>query len=729
MKSFFDKIFRTTIISNLHSFQWFIISILFINTLHATDYNITVTASGNSDYIFNSSGLSFTDSTDPDITVSVGDKLIFDATSSTLGTHPFAIVSALSASNGYSASNLVSGVTNNAQNGVTITWDLTGVTPGEYFYICVNHPNMVGKITVNAATSGTDTDGDGVNDDVDVDDDNDGILDAIEGEGDTDGDGIINRLDLDSDGDECNDVVEAGYGDIDGDGLVGTSDAEHTDDGKVKNVTYKFESEIDDLDGNGTKDYLEKGSDLSKTSDPSSVNVLEFTGVTFTSAGQTVDNLGTISYNWQITTDNGTVWKNISTYTSENPSHKGNYSDETTTTLKIDSVEASMDGFQYRLLMQTKAFKCDQDVTSSAAKLSVFKTDTDEDGVPDDEDVDDDNDGILDTQEGGETLDTDNDGVPNRIDTDSDNDNCSDVREAGFVDSDSDGKVGIPVITVDPTGKILSTGSGAFTYTTPLDADGNGTKDFLEAGGGVQSYTNPDGVITTEGQEEKFSVTVTSNSTVFYTWQRSTDNGATWTDLTENAVYSGVATRELTISSVTVAMNGDQLRVVMSTPSYYCAGDLTSASAQIVATEDFDGDGVGDADDVDDDNDGITDILEGDTDTDGDGIPNRLDLDSDNDGCNDVVEAGYIDGDNDGIVGVAPYDFTDEGKVKNQIYKTNATLDDLDVNGTKDFLEVGTDLSKTQDPTKVTTIEYAKVTFTGNGATVDNKVTITSIVT
>ena len=34
--------------------------------------------------------------------------------------------------------------------------------------------------------------------------------------------------------------------------------AEYTDDGKVKNVTYKFESEIDDLDENGTKDYLRK---------------------------------------------------------------------------------------------------------------------------------------------------------------------------------------------------------------------------------------------------------------------------------------------------------------------------------------------------------------------------------------------------------------------------------------------------------------------------------------
>ena len=136
-----------------------------------------MTASGNSNYIFNSSGLQFTDSNDPDISVNVGDKLIFDATSNTLASHPFAIVSQLNSSNGYSSSNEVSGVTNNGENGVLITWDLTGVTPGEYFYVCVNHPEMRGKITVNAVTSGTDSDNDGVADDVDVDDDNDGILD------------------------------------------------------------------------------------------------------------------------------------------------------------------------------------------------------------------------------------------------------------------------------------------------------------------------------------------------------------------------------------------------------------------------------------------------------------------------------------------------------------------------------------------------------------------------
>ncbi|MDA8686366.1 MSCRAMM family adhesin SdrC [Robiginitalea sp.] len=73
----------------------------------------------------------------------------------------------------------------------------------------------------------------------------------------------------------------------------------------------------------------------------------------------------------------------------------------------------------------------------------------------------------------------------------------------------------------------------------------------------------------------------------------------------------------------------------------------------LVNTSDYDGDGVPDRDDVDDDNDGITDIQEdadldkdkfcetNPTDTDGDGIPNYLDIDSDNDGILDIVEAQH----------------------------------------------------------------------------------------
>jgi len=60
--------------------------------------------------------------------------------------------------------------------------------------------------------------------------------------------------------------------------------------------------------------------------------------------------------------------------------------------------------------------------------------------------------------------------------------------------------------------------------------------------------------------------------------------------------------------------------------------------------------GLGSVADTDDDNDGISDLVEGNTDTDGDGIINSLDLDSDNDGIPDIVEAGGVDTNGDGRI-------------------------------------------------------------------------------
>ena len=139
-----------------------------------------------------------------------------------------------------------------------------------------------------------------------------------------------------------------------------------------------------------------------------------------------------------------------------------------------------------------------------------------------------------------------------------------------------------------------------------------------------------------------------------------------------------------------------------------CSSDLVCSSD----LNNIDGDGIDDDTDKDDDNDGITDEIEGGalTDTDGDGVPNRLDLDSDNDGCNDVIEAGYTDDDKDGIPGDADYSYTSEGLVIGIVYKGADDLDDLDGNGTKDYLERGTSLSKTADPSDANiTDNYTKV--------------------
>ena len=83
------------------------------------------------------------------------------------------------------------------------------------------------------------------------------------------------------------------------------------------------------------------------------------------------------------------------------------------------------------------------------------------------------------------------------------------------------------------------------------------------------------------------------------------------------------------------------------------------STAFIITTEtlsnamvDSDYDGILDAVDLDDDNDGIPDFAEcgGNCDSDGDGLINALDIDSDNDGIPDIIEAGGVDTDGDGRV-------------------------------------------------------------------------------
>ena len=74
---------------------------------------------------------------------------------------------------------------------------------------------------------------------------------------------------------------------------------------------------------------------------------------------------------------------------------------------------------------------------------------------------------------------------------------------------------------------------------------------------------------------------------------------------------------------------------------------------------DTNGDGRIDSNDtgfVDTNSNGAHDLVESrtPTDTDSDTTIDMFDLDSDNDGCNDVKEAGYTDGDDDGLLGDSP---------------------------------------------------------------------------
>ncbi len=119
----------------------------------------------------------------------------------------------------------------------------------------------------------------------------------------------------------------------------------------------------------------------------------------------------------------------------------------------------------------------------------------------------------------------------------------------------------------------------------------------------------------------------------------------TITTICSNAIvrYSGDGGVSYLLSEPPVLpIDGETIFYEISTPdcSTICGTTGSYVLSNCPPLLDSDGDGVSDLVDVDDDNDGILDIIEGTTDTDLDTIPNYLDLDSDGDGCPDAVEGG-----------------------------------------------------------------------------------------
>ena len=102
--------------------------------------------------------------------------------------------------------------------------------------------------------------------------------------------------------------------------------------------------------------------------------------------------------------------------------------------------------------------------------------DSDGDGVPNYRDLDDDNDGILDSIEGDDTVDTDGDGTPDYLDIDSDGDGCYDAVEAGFTDANNDGEV--DGTDLDPNETTIKAGQ-SFTYTVTYTV----TQQAIDAAG------------------------------------------------------------------------------------------------------------------------------------------------------------------------------------------------------------------------------------------------------
>ena len=241
-------------------------------------------------------------------------------------------------------------------------------------------------------------------------------------------------------------------------------------------------------------------------------------------------------------------------------------------------------------------------------KLISGFPDSDDDGIADDADIDDDNDGILDTVEDAnidndnnpltDPTDTDGDGKYNYLDLDSDGDGIPDNIEAqttiGYIS---------PNFTYDGNGLDISYSGGL----TPINTDGTDNPDYLD--------TDSDN----EGANDTTEAGLTLNGNIGENGlDNNIDNGDNYIDVNG------------TINDPTTLPDGDG--------DYNSGGDVDYRDA--IISGDNDGDGIDDSTDLDDDNDGILDSIEGlILDSDSDGKLNYLDLDSDGDGIPDNIEA------------------------------------------------------------------------------------------
>lgn len=90
--------------------------------------------------------------------------------------------------------------------------------------------------------------------------------------------------------------------------------------------------------------------------------------------------------------------------------------------------------------------------------------------------------------------------------------------------------------------------------------------------------SQPQNVTICNGSSGAVTIGITGTN-LTYQWQVSTNGGGSFTDLTNTSTYAGVATKTLSISGVTLAMNNYQYRVVMNGT---CTQANTASAAAIL---------------------------------------------------------------------------------------------------------------------------------------------------
>lgn len=560
-----------------------------------------------------------------------------------------------------------------------------------------------------------DTDDDNVPNDTDLDDDNDGIPDTDEYAGfDPDADADMDGVLAYQDPDETDDLADGPCTDADADGICETfpSSLDFDADGLPNHLDV-------DADGDGVGDATEGG-------DP-------------TTASVDADGDGRVD---GFTDDNGDGLHDPlaamalplpNTDAEEGPDFLDLDADGDGLRDALEAHDDDIDGVADTepLGTDTDGDGLDDAFDSTDGGTPAPRPDTDEDGLSNYQDADDDDDGISTAQELIDALeyegpadagaDVDGDDISNWFDTDSDGDGAADGSEdsrpgedgdlddngildyldPGFSPADSDND-GIPDLAECPelpdTSMCVDTdGDGQPNYLDP-DDDNDGIPTFEEGNGDVDGDDVPnhldldaDGDGIPDVREEYGAALDADGDGIADNDEDADDNGVLDIyDLSDEELTGGLEPRDTDGDSrpdyLDLDADGDGL------------SDVFEGGDDRVIDADFDGR----ADGEDADGNGLVDVVDGGdggtplplVDTDSDGAPDFQDVDSDDDGAPDSREG--FDGDADGNADTMPSGTDENGDGWDDAFEGNppgnaATLPDTDTDGTPDFRDVDDD--------------------------------------
>ncbi|MCF6297152.1 MAG: gliding motility-associated C-terminal domain-containing protein, partial [Flavobacteriaceae bacterium] len=267
--------------------------------------------------------------------------------------------------------------------------------------------------------------------------------------------------------------------------------------------------------------------------------------------------------------------------------------------------------------------------TSTATVLIEVLIDTDGDNVPDVIDIDDDNDGILDTVEGNGITNSDGDLFPDSLDIDSDNDGIPDNIEA------------------QPTGTyVLSNNDDAATYIANLginsaylgglsveDTDSDSIPDYLDSDSDNDNV--PDSLEGHDANRDSLPDVLPLGTDLD---EDGLDDGYEGLNMDDGFIVNDEIIVPLNDLPNTDSDNEVDYRDTDDDGDGVDTVDEVLDNNNDPTQNDTDGDAVRNYLDIDDDNDGILTLQEGTDDFDNDGFKNYLDIDADGDGIPDNIE-------------------------------------------------------------------------------------------